>query len=77
VCQAREDYDVRVMQLAKKQREGAVKVKTGRGGETRFEARLESKKHRVTSRKRAKQSLMRATAEDEEEDGDTGRGNLR
>lgn len=70
--QAREEYDVRVMQLAKRQREGAVKAKTGRGGETRFEARLESKKHRVTSRKKAKQSLMRLAAAEDEEDDEEG-----
>jgi hypothetical protein len=62
------------MQLAKRQREGAVKLKTGRGGEARFEARLESKKHRVTSRKRAKQALLRAAAEGDDDDGGEGGG---
>jgi len=57
------------MQLAKKQREGAVKLKSGRGGEARYEARLESKKHRITSRKSAKQSIMRAADEDDEDGG--------
>ncbi|GBF95801.1 hypothetical protein Rsub_08237 [Raphidocelis subcapitata] len=69
---AREDYDVRVMQLAKKQREGAVKLMTGRGGAARLEARLESKRHRVTSRKAAKQSLQRAAVEGEDADGGGG-----
>ncbi len=71
--QTREDYDVRVMQLAKRQREGAVKLKTGRGGAARYEARLESKKHRATSRRKAKQAVLR---EEEEEagGGDDGGG---
>ncbi|KAI8472702.1 MAG: hypothetical protein J3K34DRAFT_384159 [Monoraphidium minutum] len=67
----REDYDVRVMQAAKRQREGAVKVKTGRGGEARLEARLESKRHRVTSRRSAKQTLLRRAVADDG-GGDSG-----
>lgn len=61
------------MQLAKRQREGAVKAKTGRGGETRLEARLESKRHRVTSRRSAKQSLLRRAVEG---DGDDEAGGM-
>jgi hypothetical protein len=57
LLQAREDFDVRVMQLTKQRREGAMKAKTGRGGETRYEARLNSKKHRSTSRRRMKQDV--------------------
>lgn len=45
------------MQLAKQRREGAMKVVTGKGGVTRYEARLDSKKHRNTSRRRVKQDL--------------------
>jgi hypothetical protein len=41
----------------KKQREGNVKAVSERGGQVRFEARLNSKKHRVVSRRRAKQLL--------------------
>jgi hypothetical protein len=62
------------MQLAKRQREGAVKVKSGRGGGARFEARLESKKHRVTSRKAAKQGLLRSAVEGEDSDEEGGGG---
>lgn len=69
--QAREDYDVRVMQLAKSRREGAVKAKSGRGGETRYEARLSSKKHRTTSRRRQKQRVWDdAAADDHHEEDD-------
>ena len=57
VSQVREDCDVRVMQLAKQRREGTVKVVTGKGGVTRYEARLDSKKHRTTSRRKSKQSI--------------------
>jgi hypothetical protein len=62
------------MQAAKRQREGAVKLKTGRGGAVRQEARLESKRHRVTSRKAAKQGLLRAAGEGEGPEGDDGGG---
>lgn len=65
---------MRVMQLAKRQREGSVKLKTGRGGEARYEARLESKKHRVTSRKAAKQAMLRAMADGDDEAGGGGSG---
>eukprot|EP00878_Enallax_costatus_P027849 GHUV01030021.1.p3 GENE.GHUV01030021.1~~GHUV01030021.1.p3 ORF type:complete len:105 (-),score=19.08 GHUV01030021.1:789-1103(-) len=57
VPQVREEYDVRVMQLAKQRREGVTKVVTGKGGVTRYEARLDSKKHRTTSRRKNKQSI--------------------
>jgi len=53
----RESVDERVLQSAKKQREGNVKAITGRGGQVRFEARLNRKKHRAVSRRRAKQLL--------------------
>jgi hypothetical protein len=68
--QAREDYDVRVMQLAKARREGATKAKSGRGGATRLEARLNTKKHRATSRRRAKQDA--ALWEEDGEEGEEG-----
>ena len=67
--QAREDFDVRAMQLTKQRREGVLKAKTGRGGETRYEARLNSKKHRSTSRRSLKQ---RSVWGDEEEGGNRG-----
>lgn len=70
--QAREDFDVRVMQLTKARREGAMKAKTGRGGETRYEARLDSKKHRATSRRRLKQQSVWGDEEEEEQE-DAGR----
>lgn len=54
----REDFDVRSMQLGKKQREGTVKVVTGRGGRQRYEARLDAKRHRATSRRASKQNLL-------------------
>jgi hypothetical protein len=57
------------MQLAKARREGALKAKSGRGGATRYEARLDSKKHRATSRRRAKQSVWEDAAAEEEEGG--------
>lgn len=63
--QAREDYDVRVMQLTKQKREGAMKAKTGRGGATRYEARLNTKKHRSTSRRRMKQNVWGDVSEEE------------
>lgn len=66
LLQAREDFDVRVMQLTKQRREGAMKAKTGRGGETRYEARLNSKKHRSTSRRRMKQQNVWGDESDEE-----------
>lgn len=71
VCcvQAREDYDVRVMQLTKQRREGVMKAKTGRGGVTRYEARLNSKKHRTTSRRQLKQNVWGDVNEDEQADG--------
>ena len=68
---AREDYDVRVLQLPKRRREGALKAKAARGGATRYEARLESKKHRVESRRGAKQAMWRRVAE---ADADVGGG---
>lgn len=64
--QAREDFDVRVMQLTKQRREGVMKAKTGRGGETRFEARLNSKKHRSTSRRKVKQQGIWGDEDNEE-----------
>jgi hypothetical protein len=70
LLQAREDFDVRVMQLTKQRREGAMKAKTGRGGETRYEARLNSKKHRSTSRRRMKQDSVWGDDSDEELVGD-------
>lgn len=66
--QVREDYDVRVMQLAKRAREGSVKAKTGRGGATRYEARLESKRYRATARKSAKQAMLRDVGERDSDD---------
>jgi hypothetical protein len=64
--QAREEYDVRVMQLAKQRREGVMKVVTGRGGVTRYEARLDKAKHRTTSRRRMKQSLWDDSSEEQQ-----------
>ncbi|KAF6264792.1 hypothetical protein COO60DRAFT_1266780 [Scenedesmus sp. NREL 46B-D3] len=64
---AREEYDVRVMQLAKQRREGVLKVVTGRGGVTRYEARLDRAKHRTTSRRRMKQSLWDDNGEEEQQ----------
>jgi hypothetical protein len=54
----REEQDVRALQLAKRRREGSTKVKAEAGGRVRHEVRLESKKHRVVSRRRAKQGLL-------------------
>jgi hypothetical protein len=56
--QTRDAFDERVLQSGKRAREGVVKVITGRGGRARYEARLETKRHRVTSRRRAKQDLL-------------------
>lgn len=56
---------MRVMQLTKQRREGAMKAKTGRGGETRYEARLNSKKHRSTSRRKLKQNVWGDVSDDE------------
>lgn len=67
-AQAREDFDVRVMQLTKARREGAMKAKSQRGGETRYEARLDSKKHRATSRRRLKQQSVWGDEEEEEQE---------
>jgi hypothetical protein len=64
--QAREEYDVRMMQLAKQRREGVMKVVSGRGGVTRYEARLDRAKHRTSSRRRIKQSLWDDSSEDQE-----------
>uniref|UniRef100_A0A383WD87 EngC GTPase domain-containing protein n=1 Tax=Tetradesmus obliquus TaxID=3088 RepID=A0A383WD87_TETOB len=63
---AREEYDVRVMQLAKQRREGALKVVSGRGGVARYEARLDQK-HRITSRRRQKQQLWDDSTEEQQE----------
>jgi ribosome recycling factor len=70
LVQAREDFDVRVMQLTKQRREGVMKAKTGRGGETRYEARLNSKKHRTTSRRKMKQQGAWSDEDDEDFDRD-------
>lgn len=67
LLQAREDFDVRAMQLTKQRREGVLKAKTGRGGETRYEARLNSKKHRSTSRRSLKQQSVWGDESDQEE----------
>lgn len=53
------------MQLTKQKREGAMKAKTGRGGATRYEARLNTKKHRSTSRRRMKQNVWGDVSEEE------------
>lgn len=58
---------MRVMQLTKQRREGAMKAKTGRGGATRYEARLNTKKHRSTSRRMRKQNVWDDAASDEAE----------
>lgn len=42
-------------------------IKAARGGATRVEARLDSKRHRATSRRAAKQGLMAELAEQQEE----------
>jgi hypothetical protein len=68
VLQAREEYDVRVMQLAKQRREGVLKVVTGRGGVARYEARLDRAKHRATSRRRMKQSVWDDSSEEQQEE---------
>lgn len=60
----REGFDVRGMQMDKRQREGAVKVKQERGGGRRLEARLESKKHRNVSRRRLKQDVLESLEDD-------------
>lgn len=46
------------MQQGKRQREGLVKVKAGKGGVRRVEARLDARKHRQTSRKSIRQRLI-------------------
>jgi hypothetical protein len=71
--QLREEQDVRVMQLAKARREGAVKTLSGRGGRVRYEARLDARKHRTGSRRAAKQAAVRE--EELERDGG-GRGRV-
>jgi hypothetical protein len=60
----REEHDVRALQLAKRRREGATKVKAEAGGKVRHEVRLEAKKHRLVSRRRAKQGLLEGLEED-------------
>lgn len=70
--QAREEFDVRVMQLAKARREGATKTIVGRGGAARQEARLDSRKHRATSRRAQKQALWQQQAGGDGDDDDDG-----
>lgn len=53
---------------AKRQREGTARVKSGAGGKTRVEARLESKTHRRVSRRSVKQKMSELAREVEEED---------
>ncbi len=55
---------MRALQLAKRRREGATRVKVDAGGRVRHEVRLEAKKHRVVSRRRAKQGLLGALEEE-------------
>ena len=47
----RDEHDQQAMQAGKKLREGVLKQRAASGGRTRFEVRLESKKHRRTSRR--------------------------
>jgi len=51
----RDASDVRGMQAAKRQREGAVKMRAERGGGAHAEARLDGRKHRRESRRAGKQ----------------------
>lgn len=51
--------------MGKRQREGSTKAVTGRGGRMRYEARLDSKRHRATSRRSSKQRIMEAVEEDD------------
>jgi hypothetical protein len=62
---AREEHDVRALQQGKRQREGATKVKVEAGGKVRLEVRLEAKKHRQVSRRRAKQGLQGSLGEEQ------------
>lgn len=62
---SREEHDVRALQQAKRQREGATKVKVAAGGKVRHEVRLEAKKHRQVSRRRAKQGLQGSLEEEQ------------
>lgn len=61
--QAREDTDIKVIQQAKQQREGAGKIKTGKGGKQRVEAKLDARKHRGGSRQQARLGMLDALDE--------------
>jgi hypothetical protein len=57
--QAREEQDERSLQASKRARQGAARAVATKGGGVRWEVRLEAKKYRGTSRRRAKQQLAR------------------
>jgi hypothetical protein len=61
--QVREAQDKRSLQASKRVRQGAARQVAVKGGGVRWEVRLESKKYRGTSRRKAKQQL----AQEEEE----------
>lgn len=46
------------MQMDKRQREGATRMKTGKGGVARVEAKLNTNKHRATARGKGKLGMM-------------------
>ncbi|GAX72792.1 hypothetical protein CEUSTIGMA_g247.t1 [Chlamydomonas eustigma] len=59
----REESDVKALQMAKHLREGGGKIKSGRGGAQRLEAKLDPKKHRTTSRQKSRLGLLQSLDE--------------
>jgi hypothetical protein len=60
---AREESDVKALQTAKYIRDGSGKVKSGRGGAQRLEAKLDPKKHRIISRQKSRLGLLQSLDE--------------